>query len=110
VAVLAFQARNRTWPRSLALGLIVGGALGNLLDRVRWGSVIDFVDFGYRRNMFPVFNAADSAITIGVILFAWSLLFSREAASHAAAATAAEHALEPPASASRPDGGAGSAA
>ena len=77
VSVLAFSPRSRTWPRSLALGLIVGGAAGNLLDRARWGSVIDFIDFGYRRNWWPVFNAADSAITIGVLLFAFSLLGER---------------------------------
>jgi signal peptidase II len=74
VAALAFSSRSRTWPRSLALGLIVGGAAGNLLDRARWGSVIDFVDFGFQRNWWPVFNAADSAITVGVILFALTLL------------------------------------
>lgn len=78
VVVLALQSRNRTWTRSVALGLVVGGAAGNLLDRVRWGSVVDFIDFGYRRNMFPVFNAADSAITVGVVLFAWTLLFGRD--------------------------------
>ena len=80
VLVLAFQDRSRTWARSLALGLIVGGALGNLIDRVRWGSVIDFLDFGYRTNWWPVFNAADAAITVGVVAFAWTLLIAREPA------------------------------
>ena len=74
VGALAFSPRSRTWPRGIALGLIIGGAAGNLLDRARWGSVIDFIDFGFRRNMWPVFNAADSAITIGVVLFALTLL------------------------------------
>jgi signal peptidase II len=74
VAALAWSARSRTWPRSIALGLILGGAAGNLVDRARWGSVIDFVDFGFRKNWWPVFNAADSAITVGVILFALTLL------------------------------------
>jgi signal peptidase II len=60
--------------RVVALGLAFGGAAGNLLDRARWGSVIDFIDFGFRRNWWPVFNAADSAITVGVILFAMTLL------------------------------------
>ena len=83
VVVLALQARSRTWMRSVALGLVLGGAAGNLVDRVRWGSVVDFIDFGYRRNMFPVFNAADSAITIGVVLFAWTLLFGHDAAPEA---------------------------
>ena len=74
VVWLALSSKSRTWPRSVALGLIVGGALGNLVDRVRWGSVIDFIDFGYRQNWWPVFNAADSAISVGVALFALTLL------------------------------------
>jgi signal peptidase II len=78
VVGLALSPRSRTWPRSIALGLIVGGAAGNLLDRLRWGSVIDFLDFGVHENWFPVFNAADSAITVGVILFALTLLLERE--------------------------------
>ncbi len=77
VLFLALQEKSRTWPRSLALGLILGGAAGNLVDRVRWGSVIDFIDLGYRENWWPVFNAADSAITIGVILFAATLVFGK---------------------------------
>lgn len=81
VLVLALQERSRTWLRSAALGLVVGGAAGNLLDRIRWGSVVDFIDFGYRRNMFPVFNAADAAITIGVALFAGTLLFGGDDAT-----------------------------
>lgn len=61
----------------VALALILGGAIGNLIDRVFYGviydeqslfygRVVDFVDFGFHRNMFPVFNVADSAVTIGV--------------------------------------------
>ena len=65
---LAYWARNLT--RSLpavALGLVIGGALGNLVDRVRFGAVADFLDFS--GLMFPwVFNVADSGITIGVAL------------------------------------------
>lgn len=50
-----------------ALGLVMGGALGNVIDRVRFGAVVDFLDFS--GLMFPwVFNVADSAITVGVIL------------------------------------------
>lgn len=54
----------------VALGLVFGGALGNLIDRLRFGQVTDFLDFGF----WPVFNIADSAVTVGVILFAFSLL------------------------------------
>jgi signal peptidase II len=49
----------------LGLSLILGGALGNLLDRVRFGYVIDFIDVFYRNHHWPVFNVADSAICLG---------------------------------------------
>lgn len=49
---------------SLALGLILGGALGNLLDRIKFGYVVDFLDF----RVWPVFNIADSAITVGMLI------------------------------------------
>ncbi len=59
-----------------ALGLIIGGAVGNLMDRVRLGAVTDFVDvhaFGYH---WPAFNVADSAITVGAVLLILESLFS----------------------------------
>lgn len=52
-----------------ALALIVGGAIGNLIDRIRFGAVADFIDFHIGAWHFPTFNVADSAITIGAILF-----------------------------------------
>ncbi|MBP7215720.1 MAG: signal peptidase II [Candidatus Omnitrophica bacterium] len=55
---------------SVSLALILAGALGNLIDRLRFGFVIDFLDF----RVWPVFNVADSAITIGAILLGWFLL------------------------------------
>lgn len=58
----------------LALALIIGGALGNLIDRVRLGYVIDFVDVFWRTHHWPAFNAADSAITIGVSLLVLDML------------------------------------
>jgi len=54
-----------------ALGLILGGIIGNLIDRLRFGGVIDFISLGW----WPAFNIADSAIVVGVIIFAYSLLF-----------------------------------
>jgi len=53
---------------SLALSLVLGGALGNLIDRVRFGYVVDFLDFYYGTWHFPAFNIADSAITLGAAL------------------------------------------
>jgi signal peptidase II len=72
-------ASYRYLPRSgfrlhLALGLQLGGAVGNLIDRIRQGYVVDFVDFGYHSNWWPVFNVADSAIVIGVALLALNAL------------------------------------
>ncbi len=52
-----------------SLGLIGGGALGNLVDRVRFGQVIDFLDFYIGSHHWPAFNLADSAICVGVFLF-----------------------------------------
>lgn len=52
-----------------AIGLVAGGAIGNLIDRLRLGHVIDFLDFYLRQYHWPAFNIADSAITVGVGLF-----------------------------------------
>ncbi|QAU48929.1 signal peptidase II [Bradyrhizobium guangzhouense] len=56
------------------LALIIGGALGNMLDRARIGSVIDFVHLSYRASSFAVFNLADTAITLGAIATVTSLM------------------------------------
>ncbi|KAF1051508.1 MAG: Lipoprotein signal peptidase [Burkholderia gladioli] len=59
---------------SLSLALILGGALGNVIDRLMYGHVIDFLDFHVGRWHFPAFNLADSAITIGAILLIYDEL------------------------------------
>ena len=64
------------WLSSLALGLIFGGAIGNLIDRARFGAVVDFLDFYWRDYHWPAFNVADSAISVGVTLLALKLLVS----------------------------------
>jgi signal peptidase II len=79
IVIGVIAASYRYLPRSgfrlhLALGLQLGGAIGNLIDRVRQGYVVDFVDFGYHSNWWPVFNVADSAIVIGVALLALNAL------------------------------------
>ena len=53
---------------SLALSLILGGALGNLIDRIAYGYVVDFLHFHWNEHYFPAFNLADSAITCGAFL------------------------------------------
>jgi signal peptidase II len=61
-----------------AYALICGGALGNLIDRLRFGEVVDFVEWYYRSFHWPAFNVADSAITIGVGLLLIDMLFFQE--------------------------------
>ena len=60
--------------RRFSLALILGGAVGNLVDRVTSGEVVDFIEVGVPQWHWPVFNVADSAVTVGVLLFAltWS--------------------------------------
>jgi signal peptidase II len=78
VALLLFWFyRLKSEERGIAfpLSLILGGALGNLLDRVRLGEVIDFLDFHLGPYHWPAFNVADSAITVGTLWLVVSLLF-----------------------------------
>lgn len=66
---------------SLGFGLILGGAVGNLTDRILFGHVTDFFDLDTPLAVlqtFPVFNVADSALTVGVVLMLCSMLFGRE--------------------------------
>jgi signal peptidase II len=75
LAVLAARVlpTGGPWAR-VALGLIFGGAAGNLVDRVRFGAVVDFLDFYWRDYHWPAFNVADSAISVGVTLLALRML------------------------------------
>lgn len=66
--------------QSAAFALVLGGALGNVIDRVRFGAVVDFVDIHAAGWHWPAFNVADSAISIGVALLVWHALTHREAA------------------------------
>ena len=74
IILILINLRHKRTPRvEIALSLILSGALGNLIDRLRLGAVIDFLDF----RIWPVFNIADTAITIGAILLAYSMLFKK---------------------------------
>jgi signal peptidase II len=72
IFLIYLNLRNNKHRRlySISLSLILAGAIGNLIDRLFFGYVIDFLDF----RVWPVFNVADSAITIGAILLGWSIL------------------------------------
>ncbi len=88
-----YKVRNDSFPIRLSLGMIIGGAIGNLIDRVFYGvifnygkifhgRVVDFIDvdffdiniFGYHIDRWPIFNVADASVTIGVLI----LLFTRQ--------------------------------
>lgn len=73
---LIWWVRNVTKPlTAIGIGLVIGGAIGNLIDRVRLGAVVDFLDFSGLH--FPwIFNGADSAITVGVIIFLIELVLT----------------------------------
>jgi len=62
---------------TLSLALIFGGAVGNLIDRIRFGAVVDFLDFYIGNWHWPAFNAADSAITVGAALMLWEMIIAR---------------------------------
>ncbi|HEX4183262.1 MAG TPA: signal peptidase II [Caulobacteraceae bacterium] len=75
IALAVWARRNDRPILALALAMIMGGALGNVIDRVRFGAVVDFIDVTPLH--FPwVFNLADSAINIGVALLLWDALTS----------------------------------
>jgi len=69
---LRSPARNRLL--QIALALILGGALGNLYDRLAYGYVVDFLEFYVRSYHWPSFNIADSAISVGVLLLAIEII------------------------------------
>ncbi|MEH6636437.1 MAG: signal peptidase II [Halioglobus sp.] len=65
LVVWLYRMPRQQWLLALSLGLILGGALGNLWDRVALGYVVDFISVHYDRHYFPAFNIADSAISVG---------------------------------------------
>lgn len=77
--MLIWQWRHPTKWGWLAVGLIVGGALGNVIDRLRLGAVIDFLDFHLAGYHWPAFNVADSAITLGVFAIIIAEFLPKEA-------------------------------
>ncbi len=77
-------ARARTRMLALGLGLIIGGAVGNLIDRIYWGAVVDFVHFHVGDFSWYVFNVADAAIVFGVIALLYDSFFGSGAGQKSA--------------------------
>jgi signal peptidase II len=73
ILLIIFRAHQMDALLAVSLALILGGAAGNLVDRIKFGYVIDFLDF----RVWPVFNIADSCISIGIALIAFSFIFKR---------------------------------
>ncbi|MFQ5618054.1 MAG: signal peptidase II [Rhodospirillales bacterium] len=82
LVALAIVAALVVWLRRVqgawlasAIGLVIGGAIGNVVDRLRFGAVADFLDFHVAGYHWPAFNAADSGITVGVAMLVLDSLF-----------------------------------
>ncbi len=79
ILVVWLKRTNRAdWRTAMPLALIIGGAIGNVIDRIRLGHVVDFIDVHYGTWSWPAFNSADSAISVGaVMLIAFGLFASK---------------------------------
>ena len=80
IFVYIVRARDEKLNLRLALALILGGAVGNLIDRFLYKKVVDFIDIGIGTARWPIFNIADSAVTIGMILLIAKVLFEKNPA------------------------------
>ena len=89
IALYAWRLPAESRLPKAALALIMGGAVGNLIDRMRLGYVIDFVDAHLGTYHWPAFNVADSAITVGVVLLILDMLWHPQASSDAPGVPAA---------------------
>jgi signal peptidase II len=77
IVALVASGRYRDRHMNTAFGLILGGAAGNLADRLWLGKVIDFIEMGVAGHYWPVYNVADIGVTLGVILLGIRILFER---------------------------------
>ena len=68
---------------SLALTMVLGGAIGNVIDRIRFGAVVDFIQWHVAGYYWPAFNIADSAITLGAVLLIWDQFRAKPATDDA---------------------------
>ena len=75
LAYLLYKDRHTKWYNQLSFLLMIGGAIGNYIDRLRLGYVIDFLSFDIFSYHFPIFNLADTFLTVGVALFLICYIF-----------------------------------
>ena len=71
---LLWRLPEDQWPAALGYSLILTGALGNLIDRVRLGEVVDFIDVYYGHYHWPAFNVADSLVCVGAAVMVWVII------------------------------------
>ena len=76
VVLLQWLRRSSGRLMPFGIGLVIGGAIGNIIDRLRFGAVVDFLDFHLGDWHWPAFNVADSAICVGVVLLCWQSMTS----------------------------------
>jgi signal peptidase II len=77
IAYYIIKVESENTVSVVALTLIFAGAVGNLIDRIRFGAVVDFLDFYIHTWHWPAFNVADSSITIGAVLMIWGMIADR---------------------------------
>lgn len=77
IIVQLLRKHAQDFRMAFALALVLGGALGNIIDRVVLGYVVDFLYFHYRGFAWPAFNVADSAISVGAAILIWDSLFGK---------------------------------
>ncbi len=78
IVIYFFVKPHLSWPRFAGLALIFGGALGNLIDRLSYGHVIDFISWHVKQYYWPTFNLADSAVCLGVVMLFFNLNVNKD--------------------------------
>jgi len=76
IGLILYNLKTNSIILKLSLSLILGGAVGNLIDRLRFGFVVDFLDL----RIWPIFNIADSVITLAALVLSWELIFNKNVA------------------------------
>ncbi len=89
IFVYLYRIRQEKFLSRFALAIILGGALGNLIDRFAYGRVVDFLDFGFGDTRWPIFNIADSSVTVGMILLLTLVFFEKEVETQSPAVSVA---------------------